>query len=197
MNVRSTGSSILTLVAVAAVTVACGGPQPTSTSAPPSATATASEGSSPTADAGTSEPPASVLEGTWMTPETTCEAQNAALAAAGFSSADLELGDWDAATCGGMMHGSQFTIRFVNGRLVVFQDGAIGWDGQFRIVDAGSFEAGERGAFYITYTYALNGDELNIDVTRDDYPTSSEAELLGERIAQTVIYETAPFVREP
>jgi hypothetical protein len=176
---------------LALVIVGCGGTQPSATQSP------TSPGSSPTATAVTSASPASVLEGTWATSETTCEQQNAALTAAGFSSADLELAEWDAATCGGMMHGSQFTIRFADERLVAFQDDVIGWDGTFRIVDSGTFEAGDQGDLYITYEYTIDGDELVIDMVRDDYPTSSEAELMGERIAQTVIYETAPFERTP
>ena len=189
MNVRRTATSVLTLVAVAGATVACGGPQTTS-SVSPSQTAVSS--------AAESGAPVSTLEGTWITPETTCDEQNAALTNAGFTDADLEAGGWDAATCGGMMHGSQFTIRFAGDRLVIFNDGVIGWEGLFQVVDGDTFEAGDGDAgFYIAYEYALDGDELTIDMVSNDYPTSSEEELTGEMMAQTVIYETAPFVREP
>jgi hypothetical protein len=97
-----------------------------------------------------------------------------------------------------MLHGSQFTIRFADDRLVIFNDGVVGWDGLFQVVDEDTFEAGDSDAgFYIIYDYALDGDELTIDMVSNDYPTSSEEELAGELIAQTVIYESAPFVREP
>jgi hypothetical protein len=187
MNVRRTATSVLTLVAIAGTAVACGGPQ---SSVPPS---DAEESSAPASGA-----PVSALEGTWITAETTCEEQNAALTNAGFTEADLELGGWDEATCGDMLHGSQFTIRFADDRLVIFNDGVVGWDGLFQVVDEDTFEAGDSDAgFYIIYDYALDGDELTIDMVSNDYPTSSEEELAGELIAQTVIYESAPFVREP
>ena len=48
---------------------------------------------------------------------------------------------------------------------------------------------------YITYIYAVDGDRLTIDVVEDGFPGMSEAELWGDRIAQTVIYESAPFTR--
>jgi hypothetical protein len=97
-----------------------------------------------------------------------------------------------------MMHGSQFTIRFAGDRLVVFQGGEVGWEGLFQVVDDDTFEAGDSAAgFYITYDYELDGDELAVDMVSNEYPTTSEEELTGEMIAQTVIYETAAFVREP
>jgi hypothetical protein len=180
MNVRSTALRSVAMVTLSGLMAACGSSPAPSTSTP------ASAGS------------ASELEGSWVTPETTCEEQHAALGAAGFSPADLETAGWDEETCGGMMHGARFTIRFVGDRLVAFNDDVTGWDGHFRIVDADTFEAGDAaGDFYITYDYALDGDELTIDMVRNEFPTSSEAELIGERVAQTVIYETAPFRREP
>jgi hypothetical protein len=186
MNVRGTATTVLTLVAIAGAVVACGGPQ---SSVAPSQTAESS--------AVESGAPVSALEGTWVTAETTCEQQNAALTNAGFTEADLEAGGWDAATCGDTMHGTQFTLRFADDRLVIFQDGEIGWEGLFQVVDADTFEAGDGDAgFYITYAYAVDGDELTVDMVSNEFPTTSEEELTGEMIAQTVIYESAPFVRE-
>jgi hypothetical protein len=187
MNVRRSATSILTLVALAGAAVACGSPQ---SSVEPSQSAESS-----TAESGA---PVSALEGTWITPETTCEEQNGALTDAGFTDADLEAGGWDTATCGDTMHGTQFTVRFAGDRLVVFQDGEVGWEGLFQVVDEDTFEAGDGDAgFYITYDYALDGDDLAIDMVSNEFPTTSEEELTGEMIAQTVIYESAPFVREP
>jgi hypothetical protein len=34
-------------------------------------------------------------------------------------------------------------------------------------------------------------------MVRDDFPAASPEELLGEQVAQTVIYESAPFSRIP
>ena len=67
-------------------------------------------------------------------------------------------------------------------------------------MDEDTFEAGnpDDGGFYITYQYAIAGDQLTIDMTEDTCPPCEPgADLLGERIAQTVIYETAPFTRQP
>lgn len=189
MKIRSVPPSVLSLVAVACIAAACTGPQGSAGSGQPSV---------PAASVGASEASASALEGTWTTPETTCDEQNAALTRAEFSSADLELAGWDEATCGGMMHGNRFSLRFAGDRLVVLQDDEVGWDGLFRVVDADTFEAGDGDAgFYIEYAYELDGDELTIDMVRNDYSTSSEEELTGELLAQTVIYETTPFLRQP
>jgi hypothetical protein len=72
----------------------------------------------------------------------------------------------------------------------------VGWSGVYDIVDDDTFVAGDTGDLYIEYTYAVDGDELVIDMVRNDYPTVSEEELAGEIYAQTVIYESAPFTRE-
>jgi len=56
--------------------------------------------------------------------------------------------------------------------------------------------AGDTGDLYIEYTYSIDGDQLAIDMVRDDYPTVSEEALAGEIYAQTVIYESVPFTRE-
>jgi len=128
---------------------------------------------------------------------TTCAQQDAAVEAAGFTAEQQQLAGWDA-TCGDMMHGSQFTIHFEGAELSALQDGSEGWKGSYRIVDEDTFEAGDEATadFYLTYEYAIGGDQLTIDMIRDDFPTASEAELLGEQIAQTVLYETATFSRQ-
>jgi hypothetical protein len=128
--------------------------------------------------------------------ETTCEQQNAALARAGFSDADLESAGWDAATCGGMMHGSRIELLFDGDDLVIYQDDIEGWQGKFQPAGPSSFEAGDTGNLYITYEYALDGDELSIDMISNDYAASTPEDLTGELVAQTVIYESAPFSRQ-
>jgi hypothetical protein len=197
MNTRRAMLTIALLVA------GCGGTQPSPSIAPPSA---APPAATPTAPAATqaapsivpSAAPVSILEGTWATDATTCDQQNAAVSAAGFTRDDLEAAGWDKATCGSLMHGSAFTVRFAGERLVHFSDDVVGWDGVFRVVDADTFEAGDSGAgYYITYEFAIDGDQLTIDMVRDDYPASSPEELIGEQLAQTVLYESAPFTRVP
>lgn len=185
---------LLTVVLAAA---GCGGTSPTpapGTDPPEAATPTAP----PATVAATDTPAASILEGTWVTEETTCAQQHGAVEAAGFTADQMTAAGWDAETCGDLMHGSQFTVRFSGDRLVAFNDGVPGWEGQFRIVDQETFEAGDSAAdFYLTYEFAVDGDELTIDMVRDDYPTTSPDELAGEQVAQTVIYESAPFIRQP
>jgi hypothetical protein len=137
------------------------------------------------------------LIGTWTTGPTTCAQQNAALAKAGFTAAQLQSDGWDAATCAGMKHGSAFRLQFTNTLLVFYQDGVAGWTGTYQAVDGQTFKAGDSSTLYITYHYAIVGDQLTIDMVADTLPTASGGEQLGEDIAQTVIYETATFTRQP
>jgi len=134
----------------------------------------------------------SPLEGTWATRETTCAEQNAAIEAAGFTAEQLTLTGWSP-DCG-----TQFTIIFEAGKLLQFADGGLGWADEYRIVDEDTFEAGDfENGCYITYHYAIDGDQLTIDMVEDICPAWSETELLGDSIIQTEIYETSPFTQEP
>jgi hypothetical protein len=45
--------------------------------------------------------------------------------------------------------------------------------------------------------FAIHGDQLTIDMTQDTCPPCAPGELTGEWIAQTVIYESSPFTRQP
>jgi hypothetical protein len=184
-------------IVVALITAACGaGTSSPAASTNPSAVATASA-AEPTASA--SAPATSQLIGRWATGQTTCAEQNAALEAAGFTAEQMTLGGWSSTCAEGMPHGSEFIIYFTTYRLVIFQDGEEGWDGQYRVVDDQTFEAGDgNNGYYITYHYAIDGDQLTIDMVKDDCPPAqctTPAELAGEQIAQTVIYETSPFTR--
>jgi hypothetical protein len=144
-----------------------------------------------------SAPGATVLTGSWATGQTTCAEQNAAVQAAGFTVDQTAAGHWSPTCAEGMIHGSQMTILFTSYRLVILQDGEEGWDGEYRIIDDQTFEAGDEGnGYYITYHYVIDGDQLTIDMISDDCPDcASAAELAGEQIAQTVIFETSPFTR--
>jgi hypothetical protein len=104
---------------------------------------------------------------------------------------------WSPTCPDGMLHGSQFTIIFEAGRLLQFYEGGVGWEGQYRIVDEDTFQAGDDGTYYITYAYAIDGDQLTIDMVRDTCPPCPPGELIGDQIAQTVIYETSPFTKQP
>jgi len=153
---------------------------------------------SPMPSASTAAPtkgPVSPLEGTWRTAKTTCADKNAALEAAGFTAEQLAEGGWNG-TCSDW--GREFTLIFEAGRLLQFSDGRLGWSGHYRIVDEDTFQAGDDGTFYVTNQYAIDGDKLTIDITEDTCPPcESNADLIGELIAGTVIYETAPFTKQP
>jgi hypothetical protein len=94
------------------------------------------------------------------------------------------------------MHGSRIELLFDGDDLVIYQDDVEGWQGKFQPLGPTSFEAGDPGDLYITYEYALDGDQLSIDMISNEYPAATPEDLAGELVAQTVIYESAPFVRE-
>ena len=188
--------AITFVIGIAAVLAACGSGAAPQLSDRPAASAPTT--SSPAPVASPTEAPsaaaASELEGTWATAVTTCEQQKAALAKAGFTSEDLAAAAWDPETCGENMHGRQFTIRFAGDSLVAYQDDVLGWEGEFRVTGPDTFEAGDTGGDF-SYEYAIDGDALTIDVVHDDVPGVLPAELIAERLAMTVILETAPFAR--
>lgn len=152
---------------------------------------------------------ADLLAGRWTSAQSTCADQNAALQRSGFTAAQLALGGWDAATCMQMTHGKTHVIQFLeshvipepsganaNGTLIQYADGAIGWEGYWVVVDADTFMAGDGGhAPYLTYQFTITGDQLVIDMVDNKFPAETEAGLLGDSIAQTVIYESLPFIR--
>jgi len=129
------------------------------------------------------------LTGTWRTEPQTCEQQQAAIDRA-FTAEQQALARVECFP-------AAMTIRFEDGRLIIFMGEETGWDGDYEVVDDRTFKAGDMpgAGLYITYTYEIEGDELVIDMVEDDAPAPSEAELLGEQINQTFIYETAPFTR--
>ena len=189
-RIRSAG------ILVALVVTACGGATVSPSAVPPTppaATATPTLAPTPAPTAAPSVPAGDVLTGTWATGETTCAQQQAAVEAAGFTAGQLTSVGWSPSCPGG------YTIRFASGRLVEFStDGSVGWDGNYRIIDDDTFEAGDTvNGMYITYQYEVDGDRLTIDMVENTCPYCiSEAERLGEQLAQTEIYETAPFTRQ-
>ena len=147
-----------------------------------------------------------LLLGTWRSGPSSCADQNAALQKAGFTTAQLALASWDAATCTDtsigstpLTHGSVHELQFSNGGgLVELADGALGWSGFYRLTDAGTFVAGDNGrAPYITYTFTISGNTLVIDMVSDDIQGLTEQQRWSDTVAQTVIYESGPFTRVP
>jgi hypothetical protein len=115
----------------------------------------------------------------------------AAVRKAGFTDAQITASGWTCPTEAG-----REMIRFAAGHLVSFNhDGSVGWNGRYRIIDDETFEAGDNGTYYITYHYTLDGDQLTIEIIKDDYPATGIA-LLGDQIAQIAGYNTAPYTRQ-
>ena len=80
------------------------------------------------------------LTGTWTTGQVTCEQWNAAIAKGGFTAAQLKANDKDANThtCP-----ATFKIRFQGGRLAIFVNDELGWNGTYKITDDHTFVAGD------------------------------------------------------
>ena len=135
------------------------------------------------------------LEGTWttiLTPELEEQAAaEAGLAADGPTHAELFGGDGPVTIVLTFEAGQMVHTSAVEGG-----EPEVGWSGAYEIVDEDTFVAGDTGDLYIEYTYSIEGDQLVLDMVRDDFPTASEEELAGEIYAQTVIYESAAFTRE-
>ena len=53
-----------------------------------------------------------------------------------------------------------------------------------------------RRGICLTYGYAIEGDQLSIEIIDYGCPATGEAPLL-DRIGLTVLFETSPFTRQP
>jgi len=147
------------------------------------------------------------IVGTWATGEVSCAQQLAALEAAGFSAAQMTTVGVDLTCENGIAvqgagwggNGSQNTARFLpTGVLAVSSDNANDPDSRFayRLVDASTFEATDPQGICLTYGYAIEGDQLSIEIIDYGCPASGDAPLL-DRIGLTVLFETSPFMRQP
>jgi hypothetical protein len=151
------------------------------------------------------------LVGTWLAPDVTCAQQTAAVAAA-FTPEQMALA-WSCTEVNPVQYSIVFDARRPEDgthHLRQYADGVTGWWGVYRIVDDSTFQAGDDNThWYITIRYAIDGDKLTIDLVIDNCPSavdaqpnggvfcSTEAELLGEQMAQTAFYETSSFTRQP
>jgi hypothetical protein len=92
-----------------------------------------------------------------------------------------------------------YTLKLTDGLWVVFEtrDGGTAeetWSGPYQILDGSTVRAGAPPCGPITYDYAMSGDELSLDMT-DDECFEDGTVPAGELIAQTTIYESAPYHR--
>lgn len=138
---------------------------------------------SPTSSAG-----ADVLTGTWTTGEVSCEQWNAAIAKGGFTPEELKANDKDVNT-----HScpATFKIRFLGGRLAIFVNDELGWNGAYKITDDRTFVAGDDCDYCVLYHFTRTGDTLTIDVVKDEDPLGP----VDDHIVQTGIYESVPWKR--
>jgi hypothetical protein len=136
-------------------------------------------------------------EGTYETPPLTTDQLRTTALSAGFTQAEIDenLG-YDG------VRSVTFTLQILNGHWTEFEtvDRAppkVGWNGPYVVADGATIVAGQAPCGPITYDYRLVGDQLSIMLLDDECREGgSEASTpVGELIAQTVIYETAPFTR--
>jgi hypothetical protein len=91
-----------------------------------------------------------------------------------------------------------FTLKLTDDLWVVFEsrDGGTAtddWAGPYEILDDSTVRAGEPPCGPITYEYDLDGDDLSLRMTDDQCFEADGKVPAGELIAQTTIYESAPY----
>jgi hypothetical protein len=144
------------------------------------------------------------IVGTWATGEVTCAQQLAALEAAGFSAeqmttvgVDLTCENGIAVQGAGWGNGSQNTARFLPDGGLVVSDNVYPDSGfTYRLIGASTFEATDPHGTCLTYGYAIEGDQLSIEIVDNGCVATRNAPLL-DRIGLTVLFETSPFTRQP
>ena len=126
-------------------------------------------------------------EGVYRTPEVTHDQQIATAVNAGFAEEDVNafLGAGDPADT------YVIGLRLADGgwtQLVSYNGGAeeVGWRGTYEVIDEDTVVATDPCGS-ITYTYAFDGEQLTLDMIDD------QCDGVEEQIAQTIIFETAPF----
>ena len=136
----------------------------------------------------TATPITGPIVGTWATGEVTCAQQLAALEAAGFSAEQMTTVGVDLTCENGIAvqgagwggNGSQNTARFLpNGSLVVSDN--VHPDSRFtyRLIGAATFEATDPQGICLTYGYAIEGDQLSIEIIDNGCPASWESSPAG------------------
>jgi hypothetical protein len=132
---------------------------------------------------------AELAEGVYRTDLLTAEDLRAAAAAAGFSDADVEpfATSFEESVVYELVlaNGSWIESEILDGRAP-----EVGWHGTYEVTDAGTAVATDPCGD-ITYGYAVAGSELTLEVLED------ECQDPVDLIAQTVIYESGPFTRQP
>ena len=146
------------------------------------------------------------IVGTWAAGETTCEQQIAALEAAGFTTEQMVASKFDPTCANGIVAegadftiGSQFTVTFLaTGSLTEFEDGVVGWNARYSLGGGSTFEATDvnQPSICTTWRYTIDGDQLTFEMA-DPGCAATDASPILDQLAQTVIFQTSPFTRQP
>jgi hypothetical protein len=136
--------------------------------------------------------------GTYRTPPLTLGRMRRTALAEGFSRADVD------AYLDEQFRGAEavtYTLKAEQGIWLVTDsvDGGpqgIAWQGLFTVLDPVTVQAGTKPCGPIVYDVRTDGDAVSFVVVTDACPEPGTAPV-GELIAQTTIYESAPFTRQP
>ncbi|HTI30307.1 MAG TPA: hypothetical protein VL687_08125 [Methylomirabilota bacterium] len=136
------------------------------------------------------------LAGTWLGAEVTCAQQIATVEAAGFTAEQMTASGLDPTCANGGTN--QYGLGFLaDGTLAVTDRGAITHPAIYRLIDTQSFESGQPDGFAcLTYGYAIDGDQLTIEILDFGCAATGPA-TLGDQMHLTAIFETSPFTRQP
>jgi hypothetical protein len=150
----------------------------------------------------TTEPASDVadaLVGTYSTAPITVRRMSQAALRAGYDGYDAkDVDDLLSSEFGGV-HSVVFTIELTADRWVAFKtaddDQPVDmWAGPYEVVDDSTVVAGAPPCGPITYDYRIDGDELVLEMTDNDCVENGTVPA-GELVAQTVLYQSAPFQR--
>lgn len=188
MDIARQVSTVLLVGAFAALLTSCGGSSDAAlTAATPEPSPTAAPASTPSDQ---------LPEGTYRTAELTVEQLVATGVSAGFDQAAVQdfvlLRD-------GVKGSAVFTLKLEAGRWSQFAayDGdpaEMGWSGTYQVIDTDTVVATDPCG-PITYDYALDADQLTLDMVSDECQGFAGDSGEEDLIAQTVIFETAPFTK--
>lgn len=137
-----------------------------------------------------------VLSGTWATPPITMARLRHVAVDAGFARTDVA----DLLAGFGDTRHVVYTMELHEGFWVTFETrdkeaARDSWAGPYEVLDDSTVRAGQPPCGPITYSYRLDGKELRLDMTDDQCFEGRDEVAVGELIAQTTIYESAPFHR--
>ncbi|HEX2361154.1 MAG TPA: hypothetical protein VHI11_03675 [Jiangellaceae bacterium] len=189
MNMFRRVAALVVVGAFGAILTSCSGDPDDAQSAP-----TAEPDVTPAAATESSDP--LLPDGTYQTSELTADELIATGVSAGFDPAAVE--DF-VRVHNGIERTAVYTIKLEAGRWTQFEEldgrpAEQGWTGTYQVINADTVTATDPCGS-ITYDYALQADQLTIDMVKDECQGFGGGSSEAEQIAQTVIYETAPFAK--